>query len=336
MTPDQQTKIARLRRALGGAAVVAAAVIVASNAILVALQTQARAEVPGPAQIVAPAPMSRISPVAAPAAGSAIPAVAGPTPPGPSRSAAVPPAAAPIAPPTACNAPVEYAHFDRPLLRTMRRLASGEPLAIVAIGSSSTAGAGATSQAATYPSRLGVELLQRFPEHDITVLNRGVNGEETDNMMARFATDVFATHPQLVLWQVGTNSVLRDRPLDRHDALLHQGIEALKAANADVVLIDPQFSPAVIAKTETPAMVEQIAVAAKEENIDLFHRFAVMRDWHDAHHIAFDKFVAPDQLHMNDWSYGCMAKLLAAAIAEAATRPVASASAHPTRAPTSP
>ena len=55
---------------------------------------------------------------------------------------------------------------------------------------------------------------QRFPGHDITVLNRGVNGEETDDMMARFATDVMAAHPQLVLWQVGTNSVLRDRPLD--------------------------------------------------------------------------------------------------------------------------
>ena len=50
---------------------------------------------------------------------------------------------------------------------------------------------------------------------DITVLNRGVNGEETDNMMARFASGVIAAHPQLVLWQVGTNSVLRDRPSRR-------------------------------------------------------------------------------------------------------------------------
>ena len=231
----------------------------------------------------------------------------------------------------ACGAPAEFSHLDRPLLRTMRRLASGEPLTIVAIGSSSTAGAGASSPAASYPSRLAVELRARFPGHDITVLNRGVNGEETDNMMARFATDVMAAHPQLVLWQVGTNSVLRDHPLNPHSVELHEGIEELKAAGADVVLIDPQYAPAVIAKSETPGMVEQIALAAKDENVDLFHRFAVMRDWHEVGHLGFDVFVSPDQLHMNDWGYACLAKLLGAALAEAATRPITSAAVHSAR-----
>jgi lysophospholipase L1-like esterase len=215
----------------------------------------------------------------------------------------------------------------------MARLASGEPLTIVAIGSSSTAGAGASSPAATYPSRLAVELKQRFPGHDIIVLNRGVNGEETDGMMARFQTGVFAEHPQLVLWQVGTNSLLRDRPLDRHSALLHEGIDELKAAGADVVLIDPQFSPAVIAKSETAGMVEQIALAAKAQNVDLFQRFAMMRNWSEVQHLAFADFVSPDQLHMNDWSYACLAKLLGAAISEASSRPIASAAAHPAVAP---
>jgi lysophospholipase L1-like esterase len=213
----------------------------------------------------------------------------------------------------------------------MRTLANGEPLTIVAIGSSSTAGAGASSQAASYPSRLAAELRERFPNRDITVLNRGVNGEETDNMMARFSADVFAARPQLVIWQVGTNSVLRDRSLDVHATQLHEGIDELKAINADVVLIDLQFAPAVLAKPETSGMTEQIALTAKEKNVDLFHRFAVMRDWQEAQHLAFDKFVSPDGLHMNDWGYACMAKLLSAAIVEAATRPIASAAAHAAR-----
>ena len=42
----------------------------------------------------------------------------------------------------------------------------------------------------------------------------------------------------------------------------------------------------------------------------------------------FSAFVTPDDLHMNDWGYGCLAKLLGTAIAEAATRGVASAQAH--------
>ena len=231
--------------------------------------------------------------------------------------------------PATCTAPAELARFDRPLIHTMRRLADGQPLTIVAIGSSSTAGAGASSPDATYPSRLAVELRTRFPGRDITVLNRGVNGEETNNMMARFAADVLAAHPQLVLWQIGTNSVLRDHPLNPHAVQLLDGIEELKAAGADVVLIDPQFAPAVLAKSETQGMVEQIALAAKQEDIGLFQRFAVMREWHDVQHLSFDTFVSPDHLHMNDWSYACLAKLLGGAIAEAATRPITAASVHP-------
>ena len=122
--------------------------------------------------------------------------------------------------------------------------------------------------------------------------------------------------------------MLRDRSLEKHAELLHDGIAQLKAINADVVLMDLQYSPAVIAKSETDGMVEQIALAAKAENVDLFERFAIMRNWSEVQHLSFDTFVAPDQLHMNDWGYGCVAKLLAAAIAEAATRPITSAAAH--------
>jgi len=246
-----------------------------------------------------------------------------------SKAAAKPIAGTAPAAPATCTAPAELARFDRPLIHTMRRVANGQPLTIVAIGSSSTAGAGASSPDATYPSRLAVELRTRFPGRDITVLNRGVNGEETNNMMARFAADVLAAHPQLVLWQIGTNSVLRDHPLNPHAVQLLDGIEELKAAGADVVLIDPQFAPAVLAKSETPGMVQQIALAAKEADVGLFQRFAVMREWHDVQHLSFDTFVSPDHLHMNDWSYACLAKLLGGAIAEAATRPITAASVHP-------
>jgi len=224
-----------------------------------------------------------------------------------------------------CSAPTEMARLNYPLRHTARRLASEEPVTIVAVGSSSTAGAGASSSAATYPSRLAVELKQRLPTPEITVLNRGVNGDDTANMLARFAADVIAAHPDLVIWQVGTNSVLRDDPLKPHSVLLHEGIEQLKAAGADVVIIDMQFAPRVIAKPEAQGMEDQIALAAKQESVDLFRRFELMRNWHDVQHIPFDAFVSSDELHMNDWSYACVAKLLAAAITEAATRPTASA-----------
>lgn len=230
-----------------------------------------------------------------------------------------------------CSAPKDLARLDRPLARTGRLLAAGLPIRIVAIGSSSTAGAGASSPDASYPSRLAFELADRFPDHEITVLNRGVNGEDARDMLARFETTVLAEQPDLVLWQVGTNTVLRDNPVAPTASLIDKGIAQLKAAGADVVLIDPQFAPKVIAKHALSRMIDLLHSKAKQYNINVFQRFAVMRDWRERQGIAFKTFVSSDQLHMNDWSYACVARVLSVAIAEAAMRPVASAAANPTR-----
>jgi acyl-CoA thioesterase-1 len=268
------------------------------------------------AQMLAPHPAAAIS---SPALSPSVPA----------RHAGVPLTVTPLAGAAfTCTTTAEFARFSNPLRHTARRIAAGERLTIVAIGSSSTAGAGASSPSASYPSRLALELKQRFPALDITVLNRGVNGEDTAQMLKRFRTGVLAAHPDLVLWQVGTNSVLRDRPLEPHSVVLHEGIAQLTTVGADVVLMDMQFAPSVLAKSETQGMEDQIALVAEEANVNLFNRFAVMRNWHDVQHMPFEAFVAPDELHMNDWGYACVAKLLAVAITEAATRPTASAAVH--------
>ena len=90
----------------------------------------------------------------------------------------------------ACSAPADLVRLVNPLKRVAQRIAGGQPLTIVAIGSSSTAGAGASSPAMSYPSRLEVELKALLPRADITVVNRGVNGEESRDMLARFDRDV--------------------------------------------------------------------------------------------------------------------------------------------------
>jgi acyl-CoA thioesterase I len=106
---------------------------------------------------------------------------------------------------------------------------------------------------------------------------------------------------------------------------MHEGLARLKAIGPDVVLIDPQFAPKVVAKPETEGMVEQIAAVATAEHVDLFPRFEVMRSWREVQSLPFDDFVSPDGVHMNDWSYACIAKWPAGAIADAATRPIATA-----------
>jgi lysophospholipase L1-like esterase len=159
------------------------------------------------------------------------------------------------------------------------------------------------------------------------VINRGVSGEEVGDMLKRFDTGVLAEHPDLVLWQLGTNSVIRDDKLSVQDTSIRDGLKKIRAIGADAVLIDPQFAPKVIAKAGVASMVELIAATAKREGVDLFPRFNVMKHWSEVDHMAFKRFVSPDGLHMNDWGYACMAKGLGVAIAEAAQRPVVSAKA---------
>jgi acyl-CoA thioesterase I len=219
-----------------------------------------------------------------------------------------------------CAATADLARFDLPLVRVAERIAAAEPVKIVAIGSSSTSGAGASSTATTYPSRLEVELRARFPRLPFTVLNRGIQGEEVPQMLARFAGAVAAEQPDLVIWQVGTNAVLRGHDMGKTVEGIREGLARLKALGADAILMDLQFAPRVIEKLEAEPMVSLIAAAAKRDNVDLFRRFAVMRDWIETRHIPFQQSLAPDGLHLNDWSYGCVAKLLAGAIADAATR----------------
>jgi lysophospholipase L1-like esterase len=129
------------------------------------------------------------------------------------------------------------------------------------------------------------------------------------------------------LWQLGTNSILRDHKASAYGAMIREGLRKIRAVDADVVLIDPQFVPKVIAKAEAENTVELLARTAKLQDVDLFRRFDVMKRWSVVDKLPFERFVSPDGLHMNDWGYACMAKGLGMAIAEAAQRPVLSATA---------
>jgi acyl-CoA thioesterase I len=211
--------------------------------------------------------------------------------------------------------------LDQTLTRTRSHLTQGRTLAIVAIGSSSTQGAGASSPGAAYPSRLERLLDDRFPDIAVRVHNRGIGGEEEADMLARFDRDVIAAKPDLVLWQVASNAVIRDRLLSAEQTLIRKGIARLKRTGADVVLIDPQYTTAVLARPVAVPMVDLISTEARRQRIGVFHRFELMKDWREKEHIPFEAFSDADGLHMNDWGYDCFARNLAAAIIASAMPP---------------
>ena len=108
----------------------------------------------------------------------------------------------------ACSAPDALMRLDQAIAHTAARIAEGRSLKVVALGSSSTVGTGASSSSNSYPSRLEAALREQYPDMQIEVINRGVGGEDAREELARLDKSVLAEHPDLVLWQVGTNAIV--------------------------------------------------------------------------------------------------------------------------------
>ena len=232
------------------------------------------------------------------------------------QHAGVPPTAA--GPPRDCAAPDEMTRFKAKLPNTARAIRQGRRLTIVAIGSSSTEGVGATDEKRSYPAQLAVALRQRWPALDVRVINKGVGGEDAQGMLKRFEADVLTYSPQLVIWQVGSNYALRDRDLDAYAAILRKGVNRLKTARTDVILMDLQYAPLVLDKPAHRRVLDTMDFMAADLKVAIFHRFDVMRYWVSSGRYRMDEVVTRDRLHMNDTGYRCIGRLLAESVSVAA------------------
>jgi len=234
-------------------------------------------------------------------------------------------AAAQAAEPSVCAAPEALTSIEPRLERTAERVAATRKLTIVAVGSSSTQGAGATDPARSYPSRLEAELRARLPGTEIRVINRGRGGEDVAEEVARLASDVIAEQPDLVIWQLGTNAVLRRDHLGADAELIRRGLARIRDAGADAVLMDMQYAPRVLDRPGYALMEQLIAEAAREARVGLFPRFALMQYWARMHDPKDPAMVGPDGLHMTDASYGCLAAKLAESLSANWSQPVKAA-----------
>jgi len=213
-----------------------------------------------------------------------------------------------------CAPPPGGVPIIAPLGHVAARLNEGGPLTIVAVGSSSTQGIGASSPELNYPSRLAVELQQRLPRHEVSVINRGKGGEDAPEELARLGRDVVAAHPDLAIWQVGTNAVLRRDDPGIDGEWMREGVELMKRSGIDVVLMDMQYAPRVLERHSYPVVEELVADTAAAEHVGLFRRFELMRFWQSNHAADAPAMVGGDGLHMTDAGYGCLAADLAGAL----------------------
>lgn len=217
-----------------------------------------------------------------------------------------------------CSAPETLTRFSVALPNTARAIRQGRALVIVAIGSSSTEGVGASDPSHAYPAVLADELRRRWPRLTVTVINKGVSGEMISEALGRFERDVLIHRPQLVIWQTGSHAALGAGDVEAYGAAVREGIGRLKAARMDVVLMDPQFAPRVLARPLHSRVVDSIGAAANDMKVAVFRRFAVMQHWVSSGQYKMDDVVSRDGLHLNDVSYRCIARLLAESLTAAA------------------
>jgi lysophospholipase L1-like esterase len=207
--------------------------------------------------------------------------------------------------------PVEPIPFEHGLTHFAQSLTKGQAK-IVAIGSSTTAGEG---NIRPYPERLLSFLNAEYPNAEITMVNKGIGGQEAPIELLRFDADVIAKKPDLVIWQVGTNAVWRDPSqnppppsFDETTTAIREGLVKLRnETQADVILMDLQYVPALLTpanKDTAIAMVEAISQLARDAGVNVLRRFAFMNGLYQVEQVSFDRMVDPTddhRLHDSDW-----------------------------------
>lgn len=220
---------------------------------------------------------------------------------------------------TQCPADSAFLTVNRPL-ETARAAAAQGRLTILAMGSSSIEGVGASAPERGFVPLLERELEARLPGVEVTVVNGGVGGETAGETAARFPAEIEASDPDLILWQLGANDVLRDRSEDAFLTDFRAGQALLEGSGADVIVIDSQRVPEDqdidFIRGRNPALgafADLTALEAGRVGYGVFHRFRTMAGW-----TALEGGgVGPDGLHLNDAGYGCWAELTAGSLADA-------------------
>ena len=221
--------------------------------------------------------------------------------------------------PAACPVTADHLVANDSLDQSRRAVASGR-LTILAMGSSSIQGHGASRPGMSFVPLLEAGLERRLPGVEVTVINRGVGGETAKETADRLAPEIEAADPDLVIWQLGTNDVLRDRSTDDVFADFRLGQAVLDRAAVEVLLIDPQRLPDGTTnpsfRGRNPALGEMarlIDLEGGRVGYAVLHRFAAMSDWS-----GLDRGgIGPDDLHLNDPGYACWAEITAEGLAAA-------------------
>ena len=221
--------------------------------------------------------------------------------------------------PAACPVRADHVVANGGLEKSRAAVARGR-LSLVAMGSSSIEGAGASRRELGFVPLLEAGLRRRLPGVEVTVINKGIGGETARDTADRLEREIAANRPDMVIWQLGTNDILRDRPMDDIFGDFRRGEAILERAGVDVLLIDPQRlpenTPNPSFRGRNPGLAEMsrlIDLEGGRMGYAVLHRFNAMAGWSGLNRGG----VGPDDLHLNDDGYACWSETTAEGLAAA-------------------
>ena len=217
-----------------------------------------------------------------------------------------------------CAVPPDLIASDPTLPGLAKCFHDRQPVVIVAIGGASTAGIAAGGAAAAYPQRLQEALARRHPGVSVTVINKGVPRQTTREMIQRFAADVLAAKPNLVIWETGTVDAVRAVEIDEFATALDKGITVLRAGGAAVMLVNMQYSPNLASVIDFGPYLDALDRAADLDDVYLFDRYEIMRYWNDNGRFNVVDVPSGKQTALAGEIYRCLGETMAGAIDAAA------------------
>lgn len=195
------------------------------------------------------------------------------------------------------------------------KLQQRNPIRLVAIGSSSTEGSDLADRQQAYPLQLERRLNTLFGAGSFVVMNKGRGGETMPETIARFESDVEGESPDLVIWQLGVNDVVRLQDLAVSASNVESGLRKLDLIGAPVILMDMQFAPKVVQSAALQPMRTLLGEASARRDAVLWSRFDLMRGIVDKGDAAITDLIKADELHMTPAMHACTGMVLAEAIA---------------------
>jgi hypothetical protein len=220
--------------------------------------------------------------------------------------------------PESCGVPDYLLASESALPKVADAVKSGHSLDILVVGSrSSTINAPVnTSEASAYPARLQVALKEKLPSIAVNVSVEIQAKKTAEEIVPGLAKLMEGRKPILVIWQTGTVDAVRSVDPEDFRAAVDEGVVALQEAGADVILMNPQYSPRTETMISVPPYLDNMRVVAQQHDVPLFDRFAIMRHWAESG--EFDLFSAFHGVELAKRVHNCLARALAQFVVGAA------------------